>query len=151
MEYIYMRIKIRQKKDSYPPSSYQPCQCYGNGQGQRQGYSYGQGQDLGVTIAGRLHLRLGVTIASAHKKMTKYLIFLQPQAFCDALYAPNSFSAGAPPWTQLGELTTLPQTHQSAGEGDTPSTFPTPLSISVSRISFPESWQPYSCSYLLTQ
>jgi len=22
MDYIYMRIKIRQKKDSYPPSSY---------------------------------------------------------------------------------------------------------------------------------
>ena len=24
--------------------------------------------------------------------------------------APNSFSAGDPPWTQLGELTALPQT-----------------------------------------
>ena len=28
----------------------------------------------------------------------------------------NAFPAGAPPWTQLRKLTTLPKTHQSAGE-----------------------------------
>jgi len=45
---------------------------------------------------------------SRYKCLTKYLIFLQPQAFCDAQYAPNSFSVGrgsAP--VPLGELTTL--------------------------------------------
>ena len=47
---------------------------------------------------------------SRYTGLTKYLIFLQPQAFCDALYAPNSFSARAVPRTPLGELTTLPQT-----------------------------------------
>ena len=32
-------------------------------------------------------------LISRYKCLTKYLIFLQPQAFCNALYARNSFSA----------------------------------------------------------
>jgi len=39
------------------------------------------------------------------------------------------FLAGAPARTPLGELTTLPQTPQSAAEGDTPSPLPSPLDV----------------------
>ena len=42
------------------------------------------------------------SLISRYKCLTKYLIFLQPQAFCDALYARNSFSAGAPPRPRWG-------------------------------------------------
>jgi len=61
---------------------------------------------------------------SRYKCLTKYLIFLQPQAFCDALYAPNSFSAGALPGTPLGELTTLPRPPSRLGRGIPPPHFP---------------------------
>jgi len=63
---------------------------------------------------------------SRYKCLIKYLIFLQPQAFRDAFYAPNSFSAGALPRTPLGEL------------GDTHSPFPTLLTPTASRSRRPE-------------
>jgi len=76
---------------------------------------------------------------SRYKCLTKYLIFLQPQAFCDAQYTPNSFSAGARPRTPLGELTTL--------VGSPPPIRRLDLSaFGASRISFSESWQPYGGS-----
>jgi len=40
----------------------------------------------------------------------RIVFFLLPEAFCGLKYAENVIAAGAPPRTQLQELTTLPQT-----------------------------------------
>ena len=56
----------------------------------------------------------------------RIVFFLLPEAFCGLKYAENSIAVGAPPRTPMGELTTLPQTFQSAGER-TPSPYPTSL------------------------
>jgi len=42
---------------------------------------------------------------------------LQPEGFCDAENAPNSFYAGASPRTQLGELMALPRVPSRLGRG----------------------------------
>jgi len=54
--------------------------------------------------------------------------FLLPEVFCGLKYAENAIAAGAPPWIQLGELTTLPQTPSRLGSGH-PSPYPTPLGV----------------------
>ena len=58
-------------------------------------------------------------------KMTKNIKFVIIRfVFFKLKMHQNPFSAGALPRTPLGELTTLPQTPKSAGEGDNPSPFP---------------------------
>jgi len=50
--------------------------------------------------------------------------YVPPDGFFCIQIVQNSISAGAPPWTPLGELTTLLQTTLLAGDGDVPSQFP---------------------------
>jgi len=42
---------------------------------------------------------------------------IPPEVFCDVKNAPNFFSVGAPPWTLLRELTTLPRLPNRLGRG----------------------------------
>jgi len=54
------------------------------------------------------------------KKLFKVTLFALLEVFCGLKYAKNALAAGA-------ELMTLSQTPKSVGEGDTPSSIPTPL------------------------
>jgi len=65
-------------------------------------------------------------LISRYKCPTKYLIFLQPQAFCDALYARNSFSAGAPPRPRWGSSRRSPRPPSRLGRGKPPPHSPPP-------------------------
>ena len=62
------------------------------------------------------------TPKSVYLKFSRALFLFYQKASGTLKYAQNALAAGAPPRTPLGELMTLPQTLQSAGEGDTPST-----------------------------
>jgi len=77
-------------------------------------------------------------LISRYKCLTKYLISLQPQAFCDALYARNSFLAGAAPRTCWGSSRRSPRTPSRMGRGKPPPHSPPPSTATASRSRCPE-------------
>jgi len=59
--------------------------------------------------------------------------YVPPDGFFGIQSLPNLISAGAPPWTPLGKLTTLPIPSSRLGRGTPPPHFPLPSTPSASR------------------
>ena len=76
---------------------------------------------------------VNMTLNMRYKNDQKYQICHHQTRFSKLKMLQNPFSAGALPRTPLGELTTLPQTPQSAGEEDTLAHSPPRSTPSASR------------------
>ena len=70
---------------------------------------------LSVHLSSNIDMQLG--LQSQH---TEFLL----ETLCDSKIFSNAFAAGPPPWTPLGELTTLPQTSYLAPPFSAPAASP---------------------------